>query len=130
MLMTDNTETPSSMADGASQTGLASEAQAKSASTVHALRPTIEDAKAAGREALGTAKEIAGDAWETARNYAKNASGMAGEKLGDLKTRACDFQVTASRRIADEPIKAVAIGAAAGVLLAALVLRRKRDTRR
>ena len=63
------------------------------------------------------------------RGYAKNASGMAGEKLGTLKTQASDLQATAARRIADEPVKAVAIGAAAGALLAALVLRRKRDPR-
>lgn len=125
MLMTDTTETPSPMADGTSQTGFASETQAKSASTVQAIRPAIDDAKAAGREALGAAKDIAGDAWKTAQSYAKNASGVAGEKLGALKTKAADFQVTASRRIADEPLKAVAIGAAAGALLAALVLRRK-----
>ena len=130
MLMTDNTETPSPMADGTRQPGLANEAQAKNASTVQALRPAIDDAKAAGREALGAAKQIAGEAWETTRSYAKNASGVAGEKLGALKTKASDLQVTASRRIADEPIKAVAIGAAAGALLAALVLRRKSDTRR
>ena len=54
---------------------------------------------------------------------------MAGEKLGDFKTKASDFQATAARRIADEPLKAVAIGAAAGALLAALVMRRGRDKR-
>ena len=76
------------------------------------------DAKATGR-----------DAWNTARRYTRNAGGVAGEKLGDLKVKAGDFQETAARRIADEPLKAVAIGAAAGALLAAIFMRRGRDKR-
>ena len=91
---------------------------------------------ATGREALDAAKgfakdaqAIAGDAWKTARTYAGQAGDVASEKLGDFKARASDFQETAARRIADEPIKAVAIGAAAGALFAALFLRRGRGRR-
>ena len=46
-----------------------------------------------------------------------------------LFAKASDFQETAARRIADEPLKAVAIGAAAGALLAALLMRRGRNRR-
>jgi len=143
--MTDDIKTPSQIADEARQTGqnaanaagqLANEAQANAASTVQALRPAMDDAKATGRDALNTAKAlagdakaVAGDAWNTARSYAKNAGGVAGEKLGDFKAKASDFQETTARRIADEPLKAVAIGVAAGALLAALVMRRGRDRR-
>lgn len=143
--MTDDIKTPSQIAEEARRTGqnaadaagqLANETRANAAGTVQALRPAIDDTKATGRDALGTAKvlasdakAIAGDAWNTARSYARNASGIAGEKLGDLKARVSGFQETTARRIADEPLKAVAIGAAAGALLAALVLRRGRSKR-
>ena len=117
--MTDDFKTPSQIADEAGTD-----------------RYGADDAKATGRNALNTAKGLAndakamaGDAWNTARSYAKNAGGVAGEKLGDIKAKASDFQETAARRISDEPLKAVAIGAAAGVLLAALVMRRGRDKR-
>lgn len=122
MLMTNDTDTPSPRADETRQTGTASEAPT--------FRPAIDDARTAGREALGTAREMAGVAWGSARSYARNAGGMAGEKLGSLKSKAADFQATAARRIADEPVKAVAIGAAAGALFAALLLRRGRGPRR
>jgi ElaB/YqjD/DUF883 family membrane-anchored ribosome-binding protein len=137
--MTDDTNTPSQMVDGAKQAGrdaaqamdgFASEAQAKSASTVQSLRPSVDEAKAAGREALNAAKGLAGDAWERAQGYAKNAGGVAGEKLDNFKAKASEFQGTAARRISDEPIKAVAIGAAAGALIAALFMRGGRGTRR
>lgn len=136
--MTDEIKTYSQIADEARQTGqnaanaagqLANQAQANAASTAQALRPVLDDAKATGRDALNTAKglasdakEIASDTWNTARSYAKKASGVAGEKLSD-------FQETVARRIADEPFKAVALGAAAGALLATLIMRRGRDRR-
>lgn len=131
MLMTDDTNTPSPIADGARHTGQeaaqtmrgwANEAQAEGANT--------------GRDALNTAKGlfkdaqgVTGDAWDVARTYAKYASDIAGDKLGDLKAKASELQGTASRQIANEPIKAVALGAAAGALLAALVMRRGRGPR-
>ena len=131
MLMTNETNTASPIAGGtthpgqeAAQTmrGWANEAQAEGAKT--------------GRDALNTAKGllkdaqgVSGDAWNVARTYAKYASDIAGDKLGDLKVKASEFQDTTARRIANEPIKAVALGAAAGALLAALVFRRGRGPR-
>jgi ElaB/YqjD/DUF883 family membrane-anchored ribosome-binding protein len=135
MLTTDDTDNFSPMADGTRPTGRDA-AQATAADTAQALRTGADEAGTAGRQALNTAKDLAGtarakasDAWQKARVYAKEAGGVAGEKLGDFKVKASGFQDTAARRIADEPIKAVAIGAAAGALLAALVLRRGRNTR-
>ena len=136
--MTEDIKTSSQMTDEARQTDqyVADEAQARGASTVQSIRPAIDDAKATGREALNTAKELAtdakamaGDAWNTARSYAKNAGGVAGEKLGGIKAKASDLQHTAARRISDEPLKAVAIGAAAGALVAALFMRRGQGRR-
>ena len=145
MLITDNTNPTSPSAGGTTQTGwdavqardkLASQAQAKASGTAQALDSAIDKSKTTRQDVLntardlaGTAKEIAGDAWKKAQTYATTASGVAAEKLDVMKARASDLQATTARRIADEPIKAVAIGAAAGALLAAIVMRRGRGPR-
>ena len=145
MHTTDYTNPASPLAGGTTQTGwdaaqardkLASQAQAKASSTAQALdsaivksRTSSQDLLSTARNLAGTAKEIAGEAWKTAQVYATNASGVATEKLDVVKAKASDLQATTARRIADEPIKAVAIGAAAGALLAAIVMRRGRSTR-
>ena len=144
MLITDNTNPGSPSAGGTTQTGwdavqardkLASQAQAKASSTAQALDSAIDKSRTSSQDLLntardlaGTAKEIAGEAWKKAQVYATNASGVATGKLDVVKTKASDLQATTARRIADEPIKAVAIGAAAGALLAAIVMRRGRGT--
>ena len=145
MHMTDNTNPASPLVGGAPQTGWdaarakdnsARQAQANDPGTTPALESAIEKSRATGQDVLntardlaGTAKEIAGDAWKKAQTYAASASGKAGEKLEVVKAKASDLQATTARRIADEPIKAVAIGAAAGALIAAIVMRRGRGTR-
>ena len=145
MLITDNTNPGSPSAGGTTQTGwdavqarekLASQAQAKVSGAAQALDSAIDKSRTTGQDVLntardlaGTAKEIAGEAWKKAQTYVTQASGKAGEKLEVVKAKASDLQATTARRIADEPIKAVAIGAAAGALLAAIVMRRGRGPR-
>lgn len=136
--MADDIKTPADIAEEAKQagrdattaaSGLVKDAQAIGSNTVQALRPAMEDAKATAREAADTAKglasdakDIAGDALHTARDYARSATAVASEKLGELKAKASDAQVVAARYIADEPVKSVLIGMAAGALFAALVM--------
>jgi len=151
MLPTDDTDTTSHAVDttkamglGASQDmdPLDTDERVLRTTTVQALRPDTEAANTTTRDSVKSAKDlaqdaktVAADAWQAARSYAKTASGTAGEKLGDfkakagerlgdLKVKATEFQGTAAKRISEEPIKAVAIGAAAGALLAAVMLRR------
>ena len=145
MLTTNNTDPTSPRADGDMQTGwdaaqardkLASQVQAKVSSTAQALDSAMDKSKATrqdfvntAKDLAGTAKELAGDAWKKAQTYATTAGEVAAEKLDVAKVKASDFQATTARRISEEPIKAVAIGVAAGALLAAMVFRRGRDSR-
>jgi len=151
MLTTDDTDINAHAMDTTKPVGLeaaqdrdqlATDERVLRATTVQPLRADTKAANAATGESVKSAKDlakdaktVAADAWQAARSYAKSASGTAGEKLGDfkvkaserlgdLKVKATEFQGTAAKRISEEPIKAVAIGAAAGALLAAVMLRR------
>lgn len=147
--MADYNKTPAEIENDARQVGrdaanaaqgIADDAKAIGANTVQALRPAVEDAKATAREAADTvkglaadAKEIAGDTVDSATDYAKNTAksvaDAAAEKLRLLKLKAADAQTVTAQYIADEPIKAVLIGVAAGALLATLLLNVNRPRR-
>ena len=107
--MEDETKTPAELADDARRVG--------------------QSAAQAAEGLTHDAKDLAHDALNTARGYARSAAGTANEKLARLKSKAADAQATATRYIADEPVKAMLIGVAAGALLATLLLHAGRARR-
>ena len=66
------------------------------------------------------------DARQIAPVHPELATDGAGHKLGRFNDRTHALQLKAARQIAREPVKAAALSAAAGALLAAVVLRRWR----
>lgn len=134
----DNVKTPAQLAEEARQTGrdaveaaqgYAAEARRVGAEAVQSIRPSIEDAKATAREGrdtvkglAGDAKDIASDASATGRAYAKDAVNAAGRKLHDVRGQFERARASCEQYIADEPVKASLISAAAGALLATLLL--------
>ncbi|MDM0026395.1 hypothetical protein [Variovorax saccharolyticus] len=96
-----------------------------------------EEARQAGRDGLDTvrglasdARDIAGDAAATGRAYAKDAVNAAGRKLHDARGQFEQARQACMTYIADEPVKAALISAAAGAVLTTLALSLLRGRRR
>ncbi|MDB5930387.1 MAG: hypothetical protein JWR60_2094 [Polaromonas sp.] len=66
------------------------------------------------------------DSRQLAAAYPASTSDIAGDKFRRFNDKAHALQAKAARQIAREPVKAAALGVAAGGLLAALVMRRWR----
>jgi ElaB/YqjD/DUF883 family membrane-anchored ribosome-binding protein len=142
----EHVKTPAQLAEEARQTGrdaveaaqgYAAEARRVGAEAVESIRPSLEDARATGREGLDTvrglandARDIAGDAAATGRAYAKDAVNAAGRKLHDAKDQFDHARQACVQYIADEPVKAALISAAAGAVLTTLALSLLRGRRR
>ncbi|MDQ0569965.1 ElaB/YqjD/DUF883 family membrane-anchored ribosome-binding protein [Variovorax paradoxus] len=144
--MADDAKTPSELADEARQTGrdastaasgLADEAKAIARDTAEALRSSAKDAKATAGEALDTlrgvaadTKDVAADAVDTGKAYARHAVNEAGQKITSFREQAAAWQESCVKQIAAEPVKSVLVAAAAGALLAGLLLAFDRSGRR
>lgn len=144
--MADDAKTSSQLADEARQTGrdastaasgIAGEAKAIASDTFQALRSSAKDARATAGEALDTvrgvaadAEDVAADAMDTGKAYAQNAVNQAGKKIANFREQAAEWQESCVKQIAAEPVKSVLVAAAAGALLAGLLLAFDRAGRR
>ena len=142
----DNVKTPAQIAEEARQAGrdaaqaaqgYGAEARRVGADAVQSIRPGLEDAKATAREGADTmkglandARDIASDAAATGRAYAKDAVNSAGKKLHDVQGQVQHYKEVCTRYIADEPMKAALISAAAGAALGTLLMSKARGSRR
>jgi hypothetical protein len=87
----------------------------------------MDAADAVGRNAVALgdvqdAKNKAGSVPDSAKTYARNAVGAAGERIQGAKEKAGDLRAMGQQYVMNEPIKAVFCAAAGGALITALLL--------
>ena len=107
--MNDFDKSPDQVADEARQVG----------------QDAVYKAKSIGADA----KQVANDAVDAGRAYAKGAVSAVGKKMGDVKSQLTHTTDYVTKAINDEPVKAVVVTALISSLITALLISAMRTDR-